>query len=135
MQPATGQVNAFKVAYSILLLESFFAAVATQLVPPVRREPPLVAIVGFLAGIAAMIILRQLSRQIELNRGATASAGLIAASMADIFIDGVILGATFTVGTTQGILLTIALTLGLLFLGLSVATTLSQAGASLTALF
>ncbi len=77
-----------------------------------------------------MMVLRQLSRQIELSHRASASVGLIAASMADIFIDGVVLGATFTVGAKQGILLTIALTLGLLFLGLSVAATLSQAGAS-----
>ena len=107
-----------------------FAAVATQLLPPVRREPPIVAIVGFLTGITTMMVLRQFSQQIELDHGAGASAGLIAASMADIFIDGVVLGATFTVGAKQGILLTIALTLGLFFLGLSVAATLSQARAS-----
>jgi ZIP family zinc transporter len=38
-----------------------------------------------------------------------------------------ILGATFALGTKQGILLTVALAVGLLFLSLSVATTLRQA--------
>jgi ZIP family zinc transporter len=107
-----------------------FAAVATQLVPPVRNEPPLVAIGGFLAGIATMMLLRQLSQRMELSQYATTSAGFIAASMSDVFIDGVVLGATFIVGTKQGVLLTIALTLSLFFLGLSVAVTLSQAGMS-----
>ncbi len=108
-----------------------FAAVATQLLPAVRREPPLAAIVGFLTGIATMMFLRRLSQQTEVDQRAASSAGLIAATMADVLIDGVILGATFTLGAKQGVLLTIALTLGLLFLGLSIAATLSQAGVPL----
>lgn len=57
-------------------------------------------------------------------------SGLIVASAIDVLIDGVILGATFTMSARQGILLTIALALGVLFLGLSVAVTLRQAEVS-----
>lgn len=107
-----------------------FAAVATQLLPPVQRQPPLVAIVGFLAGTATMMLVRQFSQQVELNHDATQTAGLIAVSVTDVFIDGVVLGATFALGRKQGILLTLALTMGLVFLGLSVAAVLTQTGAS-----
>jgi len=46
----------------------------------------------------------------------------------DIFIDGLLIGIGFTAGAEVGVLLTIALTIELLFLGLSVAASLSEAG-------
>jgi ZIP family zinc transporter len=39
----------------------------------------------------------------------------------DIFIDGLVLGLSFLAGQTQGVLLTIALTVEILFLGLTIA--------------
>lgn len=47
---------------------------------------------------------------------------------ADILIDGLVLGAAFTLGRKQGALLTVVLTMGLVFLGPSVVSALSQAG-------
>ena len=106
-----------------------FGAAALELLPPIRQQAPIVAITGFLVGVVTMAASRHLSQKIddERNDGARAS-GLIVAAAIDVLIDGVILGATFTLGARQGNLLTIALALGLLFLGLSVATTLRQAG-------
>jgi ZIP family zinc transporter len=36
-----------------------FAAAALELLPPVREQPPIVAIIGFLAGIATMVASRE----------------------------------------------------------------------------
>jgi ZIP family zinc transporter len=107
-----------------------FAAAALELLPPVREQPPIVAIIGFLAGIATMVASRRLSQKLDERNGGARVSGLIVASAIDVLIDGVILGATFTMSARQGILLTIALALGVLFLGLSVAVTLRQAEVS-----
>lgn len=48
----------------------------------------------------------------------------------DVFIDGLIVGIGFAAGAKEGILLTIALTIELLFLSLSVAATFSGANVS-----
>jgi ZIP family zinc transporter len=104
-----------------------FAAAALELLPPIREQPPIVAIIGFLAGTATMVASRRLSEKLDERNGGTRVSGLLVASAIDVLIDGVILGATFTMSARQGILLTIALALGILFLGLSVAVTLRQA--------
>ena len=104
-----------------------FAAVALELVPPVRERSAYVAIIGFGVGIAAMTLLKRATDRLEAgSRGAAAGAialpiGLLVATAIDVFIDGVVLGAGFAAGSRQGVLLTIALTLELLFLGLAVA--------------
>lgn len=48
----------------------------------------------------------------------------------DILIDGLLIGIGFAAGAKQGVLITIALTIEVLFLGLSAAVALAQAGAS-----
>ena len=104
-----------------------FAAVALELLPPIRTQTPLIAAIGFLLGIAAMVALRSVTKSFQSGVAAGRSQGFVAASALDVLIDGFLLGATFKLGMKEGILLTVALTLGLLFLSLSVATTLSQA--------
>ena len=54
-------------------------------------------------------------------------AGLIALIAADLLIDGIVLGLAFLSGEKAGLLLTIALTIEVLFLGLSVAAELCKA--------
>jgi ZIP family zinc transporter len=57
----------------------------------------------------------------------TGPVGLTIAAATDVFVDGFVLGLSFLHGAKQGLLLTIALTLELLFLGLSVAASLGSA--------
>lgn len=103
-----------------------FAAAALELLPPVMAQPVVVALVGFGLGIAVMFALRLFERRIEGGekgedeRGGE-GIGLIVAAGVDVFIDGLVVGAGFVQGGRQGLLLTIALTLELLFLGLAIA--------------
>ncbi|GAB3683718.1 ZIP family metal transporter [Salinisphaera aquimarina] len=104
-----------------------FAAAAIELVPGVLHSAPLPAIIGFALGIVVMFALRHLSDAAERRaerRGLPLSIGLIVTIGIDFFIDGVVLGAGFTNDSQTGILLTIAITLEYLFVGLSVAATL-----------
>jgi zinc transporter, ZIP family len=103
-----------------------FAAAALELLPKVREQPPWVAILGFAAGIIAMVALRSVTTGLERAGNRRANLGLIAATGVDVFIDGLVTGAGFAAGEETGILLTIALVLEFLFLGLSVASSLGE---------
>ncbi len=113
-----------------------FAAVALELIPEIRAQAPWSAIVGFTVGIAAMSGLSAVTRSLEhqsrpgrdAERGIGAKAGLIAATGIDLLIDGVVLGAGFAAAEKSGVLLTIALTLELVLIGLSNAGALAEAG-------
>ena len=61
---------------------------------------------------------------------AKGSSGLIVTVGIDILIDGLVLGIGFAAGAKQGLLLTGALTLEVLFLGLAVASELKQTSGS-----
>ncbi len=110
-----------------------FAAVAVELLPDVVRKHAVVStIVGFAAGVALMLVIRQLSTHAEARSKdkSGVSTGLVVAVGVDITIDGFLIGISFAAGARQGLLLTIALSLELLSLGLATVTTLHQAGAS-----
>jgi ZIP family zinc transporter len=93
-----------------------FSAAAVEILPDVMNaHAPLPAFIGSVLGIAAMVLLQSADKRL---RG---PIGLTFASVVDVFIDGFVLGLSFLHGVRQGLLLTIALTLELLFLGLSVA--------------
>ncbi|MFX8887369.1 transporter, partial [Acinetobacter baumannii] len=53
--------------------------------------------------------------------------GLLSAVGIDILVDGLVLGLAFLAGQKAGLLLTIALSVEILFLGLTVTTELSEA--------
>lgn len=104
-----------------------FAAAAIELVPGVLHSAPEPAIVGFAVGIAVMFILRQLGDAAErraAQRGSPVAVGLIATIGVDFLVDGLVLGAGFASDKSTGVLLTIAITLEYLFVGLSVSATL-----------
>lgn len=61
-----------------------------------------------------MLLVRRLGEK------AQGPVGFIAAVGVDIFIDGLVLGIAFAAGAKAGLLLTLALTLEVLFLGLSI---------------
>ena len=118
-----------------------FAAVALELIPPVRERNAGVAVIGFSLGIVVMWGLRRLTDRLEssvaaiepanppVRRLAGASAGLLLAIAVDVFVNGAVLGAGFAAASRTGLLLTVALTLELLFLGLSGAAALLGEGA------
>lgn len=114
------------------------ASVAVELIPELRARSPVLTAVGFSMGIVLMLCLRIVVRRLgrETNRGVVARreggppSGLVAATGLDLLIDGLVLGAAFAVGQGAGVVLATALTIELVFLGLSSVLALSKAGVS-----
>ncbi len=107
-----------------------FAAVALELLPElVTNLKMLPLIIGFSSGVALMLLVRKGAEKFE---GAGGSGGLVIAAGIDVFIDGLLIGVSFDVGLKAGIIITIALAIELLFLALSVASTLAKEGKSKT---
>jgi len=105
-----------------------FAAVAVELLPELVIDLKFPALIGgFSFGVALMLAVRYFSQRME---GAEGSTGLVVASGIDVFIDGLLIGVSFDVGLKAGIIITIALAIELLFLALSVASTLAEKGKS-----
>lgn len=122
-----------------------FATVATELIPEIKRDhEPLGVIIGFVLGVALMLGLRRLTegREAEPQGSgepalgvADTSGGLIAAVAVDVLLDGLLIGVSFAAGQRAGMLLTVALTLELLFLALSTAASLTKIGAGRARVF
>lgn len=108
-----------------------FAAAAGEVLPQLKDQGHLLAaVVGFVVGVALMLGLQQLERRADARAEQTGRAGLpvglIAAVGVDLLIDGVLVGLGATLGTRQGIILTVALTLEIAFLALAVAAELAE---------
>ena len=113
-----------------------FAAVAGELLPEITAMHDVTGVIaGFAIGIALMLALRKLtkpaSRQAESDLN---TKGLVITVGVDLLIDGLLVGIGFAAGAEVGVLVTIALTLEVLFLGLATAASLARAGASQTQL-
>jgi zinc transporter, ZIP family len=102
-----------------------FAAAAIELLPELLKHSPGPTLVGFAIGIAVMFALRWVGDQVE--RTGQGAAGLIAVTGADFLVDGLVLGAGFAAGGQTGLLLTVAIAIEYLFVGLSVAAELGSA--------
>ncbi|NOY92199.1 MAG: transporter [Deltaproteobacteria bacterium] len=110
-----------------------FAAVATELLPRIRTEHNTLAVViGFGLGVALMLGVKWLLQRFVpgAEEPDAPPTGMIITVGIDMLIDGVLIGIGFTADAEVGVLLTLALTLELLFLGLSVSAALHQAGKS-----
>ena len=127
-----------------------FAAVAGELLPELMHEAaPLPTVVGFALGVGLLLgIKRLLGREADDAPVADApvadapvadapvaadrddTRGLVVAVGVDLAVDGLLVGVGFAAGAEAGMLLTIALTLEVLFLGLATAAALGRAGAS-----
>lgn len=110
-----------------------FAAVALELLPELVHNYEVISLtIGFSAGVALMLSVRWAMSKIE-NEGTVdskkGSGGLLVASGVDVFIDGLLVGISFEVGVREGIIITIALTIELLFLAISAASSLARNGA------
>ena len=102
-----------------------FAAAASELLPDVLHQRALLpTLLGGAAGVAVMVSVKTWARR------AKGAQSLIAITAVDILVDGLVVGVGFLAGMRQGMLLTFALSIELLFLGLSVAAALAQTAAT-----
>ncbi|PKV44051.1 MULTISPECIES: ZIP family metal transporter [Janthinobacterium] len=105
-----------------------FCVLATELLPDLaHRRMPLWTIVGFSLGFITMVAIKFFSENAKMEGKSSPklSMGLLAAMGIDIALDGLLIGLGFAAGKKQGLLLTIAMTLEVFFLGLACATSLS----------
>lgn len=121
------------------------AAAVVELLPDAMRgHAPGAIVVGFALAVALTLAVKALTKRIategndddddmDANNDAEHAAGpwsLIVVAGLDTLIDGVLLGIGFVAGVKQGLLLTLALTIETLSLGLSAAVALRPAGVS-----
>lgn len=115
------------------------AALVGEVMPELREMGNLAwTVAGFVGGAALVLVMGEWGRRVEGRRsaalaGAAAAAlpvGMLAAIAVDLLVDGVLIGMGARLGFWQGVILAIALTLELLFLGLSVVAELREAGLS-----
>lgn len=124
-----------------------FSVVAVELLPDVTRvHDPWEIGLSFAGGVLVMMLLARFATKLEsgaAERGdglspaqqSTAGrvdSGQLVAIGIDILIDGLLVGIAAAAGAKEGMLLTAALSLELLSLGLSMAAQLTDAGASRT---
>lgn len=107
------------------------AALTTEIIPDImHRHRPIATVVGFAIGTALMLAVRAiLGDEHDAKEGESegdVSGSMIAAVGIDLLIDGFLIGLGFAAGARTGLLLTFALGLEVLFLGLS--TTGPKAG-------
>lgn len=117
-----------------------FSVVAVELLPHVVSEHrPMPTIIGFALGVALMLTISTLTggfEKLASNEQAEAGGrresglpvGMLVAVAVDLLIDGFLIGIGFSTGAKEGRLLTLALTIELLSLGLAVAVTLGKTG-------
>lgn len=102
-----------------------FAAAASEILPDVKHGGSVIAVaVGATAGIVLMLLIKQAGRK------ASGVFGIAAVTGIDVLIDGLVLGIGFVAGARQGLLLTIALTIEVLFLGLTLTSQFIENAAS-----
>ncbi len=113
--------DAFVSAMQHLAAGVVFAAAAAEILPQVMHEgSPIATFTGGALGIVVMLSLKALEGR------ASGPIAMLGAVAVDILIDGLVLGLAFVAGGKAGVLLTIALTLEMLFLGLTVTTELGE---------
>ena len=113
-----------------------FAAVAGELLPEITATHDVTGVTaGFAIGIALMLVMRKLTEPAARPAGRDLNPkGLVITVGVDLLIDGLLVGIGFAAGAEVGVLVTVALTLEVLFLGLATAASLARAGASQTRL-
>lgn len=98
-----------------------FAAAASEILPQVKHgSDPLPTLIGGALGVVVMLGLKSFEAKFK------GPIALLAAIGIDFLIDGLVLGLAFIAGGKAGILLTIGLTLEVLFLGVTLASELGE---------
>ena len=112
-----------------------FSVVAVEMLPDIIKEHNAMATaIGFALGVATMLGLKKLTGVAEKTPAGAAetvpekvSTALLFAIGVDILVDGFLIGIGFAAGAKEGKLLTLALTIELLSLGLALASSLTKA--------
>ncbi len=113
--------DAFVSAMQHLAAGVVFAAAAAEILPQVMHEAsPIATFTGGALGVAVMLSLKAFEGR------ASGPVAMLGAVGVDILVDGLVLGLAFVAGEKAGILLTVALTLEVLFLGLTMTTELGK---------
>ena len=111
-----------------------FSVVGVELLPDIVREhAPVQVVIGFALGVAVMLGVRSATAKFEAKADRTESKwpmAMLVAVGVDVLVDGFLIGIGFAAGAKEGKLLTLALTVELLSLGLAVCATLGKAGAA-----
>ena len=133
-----------------------FAATTSELLPTIETRAPSTVLIGFTFGIGLMLTLKTVSARSEDELGDEWAGGVVGAGLmlivntfsrqieeelgdgwvggalglltiigVDVTIDGLLIGITFAT-ETGGILLTVALSVELLFLGISIVASMSE---------
>jgi zinc transporter, ZIP family len=106
-----------------------FAAVAGEVLPSLREQHSLRAVlIGSTVGVAVVVALGTYEKRIEERHGTTTGLpkALLGAIAIDLLIDGLLVGMGAAVGEGHGRTLMIALTIEVLFLGLSLTAELTD---------
>ena len=110
-----------------------FAALVGEVLPDLTRKhpSPVWVLVGFAAGVALMLAMRwYVENRLKKEKAiAENPITLILVVGLDILIDGILIGIGISLGEINGVLLTIALAIEILFLGLSTGAELVEAKA------
>lgn len=98
-----------------------FAAAAGEILPDLKHaQSPVAVLIGGLIGVAVMLLIKRLGEKLKGPVGLTTLIGV------DLFIDGLVLGIGFVAALKTGLLLTIALSLEVLFIGVALALELHE---------
>ncbi|HLB42617.1 MAG TPA: hypothetical protein VJN02_07180 [Gammaproteobacteria bacterium] len=105
-----------------------FGAVSVDLLPKILdSHSALTVAMGFIVGIIVMLSLMELTMHMEhMPLKSKLPAGLLLAVWIDVFVDGLLVGVSFIAGKESGILITVALSACLLFLGISTTMVLKE---------
>ena len=99
-----------------------FAAAAAEILPQVKHDGAIIpTAIGGILGVAVMLGIKTLEEHWK------GPVGMLSAIGIDLFVDGVVLGLAFLAGEKAGFLLAFALTLEVLFLGLTLTAELADA--------
>jgi len=116
-----------------------FASVAGEVLPDIERQSVVAPLIGFAVGVPLVLAIRWLGTALARRRqcgqgqegaGEEGPTPLIVTAAADLLLDGLAVGVGFLVGGNTGLLLAVALTLEIFFIGLAVAAALSKAQAA-----
>lgn len=98
-----------------------FAAAAGEILPDLKHaRSPVAVLVGGLVGVGLMLLIRKIGEKKQGPVGLTVLVGV------DLFVDGLVLGIGFIAALQTGLLLTIALSLEVMFIGIALALELDQ---------